>query len=416
MKNWERYIKLHKISKEIGTFGLPKISMCVVIPCYNEPDIMDTVHALEGCDNPDKNIAVIVVVNSGENTSNEIVRQNRKTYSDLIAHANQSTKKNITLIPLYFDGIVRKHAGAGYARKLGMDYAIWIFYTQKNKRGIISSLDADCTVDSSYINAIFEAYTEKQLGIATHFFEHSIEKEQTAIIQYELYLRYFKWALYFCGFPYAIHTVGSCFSVLADVYVRHGGMNRRQGGEDFYFLHKIVPNEKFAEINTTTINPSSRMSSRVPFGTGPAIRQISLQNREYEIYSLQSFIHLKEFFSGVESLYKAGIEQVQQYVLLQPEALKLFLIKEGFVNWVEEINNNVSTYEAFTKRFYLKFSAFKIVQFLNEAHQSFYEKQPVSKEAKMLLNSLNVTDTNDSMYQLIQSFRKLDKGIIQLED
>lgn len=416
MKNWERYLKLHKISTEVGTFGLPKITMCVVIPCYNEPDIMDTIHALEACTIPDKNVVVIVVVNDGENTPKEVIEQNKETYTALVEHANHSINPNLKIIPLYFTGIIQKHAGAGYARKIGMDYAIWIFYSQNNEKGVISSLDADCTVDCNYFSAILDAYARKNLGIATHNFEHPIHvvEEESAIVQYELYLRYFKWALHYCGFPYALYTVGSSFSVLADVYVKHGGMNRRQGGEDFYFLHKVIPHEKFAEINTTTVYPSARMSDRVPFGTGPALHQINVQDHAYEVYTLQSFVDLKLFISGISTLYNADKEGIQQYILQQPEAIKVFLMKEGFISWVEEINCNVSTLKNFVKRFFAKFNAFKIVQFLNETHQKFYVKQPVSNASIKLLDGLKIPNTTGSTYELLLVYRKLDKGLTPL--
>lgn len=417
MKNWERYLSLHNIPKNIGIFGLPKLALCVVIPCYNEPDIINTINSLWQCDNPKQQIAIIVVVNASENAPKEVILQNKKTYTELVAFANESTHPYLKLIPLYFDGIVRKHAGVGYARKIGMDYAVWLFYTHKNKNGILVSLDADCQVSKNYFTSIITEYSTKNLGVATHYFEHPIDnqEQQKAIIEYELYLRFFKWAIFYCGFPYAIHTVGSSFSVTANVYVKQGGMNRRQGGEDFYFLHKVVPNENFAEIKSATVYPSARTSNRVPFGTGPAIQQIELMQKEHEVYSFESFAHLKMFFSGIENLYQAKDQEVNEYILQQPDAIKSFLLKEDFVKWIKEINGNVSSMDAFLKRFYLKFSAFKVVQFLNNSHQNYYVKQAVTKEAQLLLEALQCAEIPHSTYDLLMLYRKIDKGTIELK-
>ena len=60
----------------------------------------------------------------------------------------------------------------------------------------------------------------------TIYFEHPIEGDEyppevyDAIIQYELYLRYYLQALRYTGYPYATHTVGSCFAVKASVYAK----------------------------------------------------------------------------------------------------------------------------------------------------------------------------------------------------
>ena len=44
----------------------------------------------------------------------------------------------------------------------------------------------------------------------------------------------------FAGYPWAMYTVGSAFAVTAEAYVKRGGMNRRQAGEDFYFLQNLA--------------------------------------------------------------------------------------------------------------------------------------------------------------------------------
>jgi hypothetical protein len=46
-------------------------------------------------------------------------------------------------------------------------------------------------------------------------------------------------------FSYAYHTVGSAMAVKAYQYVKVGGMNRRQAGEDFYFIQKLVHSGNF---------------------------------------------------------------------------------------------------------------------------------------------------------------------------
>jgi len=42
-------------------------------------------------------------------------------------------------------------------------------------------------------------------------------------------------------------------------------MNRKQAGEDFYFIQKLMPLGGYFALNSTAIYPSPRESSRVPF-------------------------------------------------------------------------------------------------------------------------------------------------------
>jgi hypothetical protein len=105
--------------------------------------------------------------------------------------------------------------------------------------------------------------------------ENLVTEVFDAVANYELHQRYYLLAVRYTGYPYAFHTVGSCFAVRAEAYCRAGGMSRRQAGEDFYFIQKLAGQGGFTECRSTSVYPSPRPSDRVPFGTGPDIsRQI----------------------------------------------------------------------------------------------------------------------------------------------
>ena len=124
-----------------------------------------------------------------------------------------------------------------------------------NQNGIIASFDADTLCEANYLIEIenhFNKYPET--NSCTVYFEHPTggtefsENIYHSIIQYELYLRYYKQALQHTTFPYVCHSVGSCMVFKASLYTKQGGMNRKQAGEDFYFMQKIVPLGNFYEI------------------------------------------------------------------------------------------------------------------------------------------------------------------------
>ena len=54
-------------------------------------------------------------------------------------------------------------------------------------------------------------------------------------------------------------------AVKALPYVKAGGMNRRQAGEDFYFIQKLVPSGGYFSLNSTTVYPSPRASDQGSF-------------------------------------------------------------------------------------------------------------------------------------------------------
>ncbi len=103
-------------------------------------------------------------------------------------------------------------------------------------------------------------------------------------------------------------------------------MNRRKAGEDFYFLHKIIPLGEFREVNTTCVIPSSRESDRVPFGTGAAMRKYVASNESTLLtYAPECFYDLKMFFSCIPGLFVLTDEATVESLSLFNEPLKSFL-------------------------------------------------------------------------------------------
>src|SRR5439155_23761617 len=92
-------------------------------------------------------------------------------------------------------------------------------------------------------------------------------------------------------------------AVGADSYRNQGGMNKRKAGEDFYFLHKVIPLGGFTDLTGTTVIPSARPSDRVPVGTGKAVRSF-LEGQEIKTYPLEAFLDLQCCFERVAEIYQ----------------------------------------------------------------------------------------------------------------
>ena len=150
------------------------------------------------------------------------------------------------------------------------------------------------------------------------------------IAHYELYLRYYLLGLRYARFPHAYHTVGSSMAVRAWAYAKQGGMNRRQAGEDFYFLNKIIALGGFTELCGTTVVPSARRSHRVPFGTGRAMTEwLAGIDRYQRVFSPELFEELRAVFSAIPDWFDDPREPVALLEELPP-GIAEYLSQQNF--------------------------------------------------------------------------------------
>lgn len=334
------------------------LGLVIVLPAYKEEAIQDALASLNACIRPQKEVLIIVLINESEAEQADIQAIN----SACLATVRSFESKFKMLVSR--QQLPAKKAGVGLARKIGMDEAVRIFKKSEND-GAIVCFDADCRCDENYLTEIETAYDDEGTQSGIVFYEHQLHRaHHPAIVNYELYLRYYIDVLRFTGFPYAYQTLGSCITVRCSMYEKVGGMNTRKAGEDFYFLNKTIPLGGFVEINTTTIRPSDRISDRVPFGTGKAVKEI-LDVEEYAVYHPSTFEDLKLFFSKVDSFWTEDRWNI-------PKSLVYFLGDD----WQQEITalkGTVSTQEQFRKRFFHWFDAFKILKFVHFARDHFYQ-------------------------------------------
>lgn len=393
MKHWEKY--LGKRPTEYTAFNLVEnfyADIVVVIPCYNEPNLFDTLRSLCACARPAANVLVLVVFNSGVNSSDDGVEQNRLSHKEMKAFAQTESVPGLQFSSLLFENLPRKHAGVGLARKIGMDLAIKHFLQSGNSDGIVVSLDADCLVSENYLTDMYQAFQQNAKLCATvHNFHHRVENNdaeiENAVRQYEAYIRYFSNRLNSIGFPYYYHTIGSAFSVSADAYVRVGGMGRQQGGEDFYFLQKVFELGVVEELNEVFVYPMARFSDRVPFGTGPALQKIIAEpDGEMKVYAPESFSALQTFFGDVHSFFEMKEEKFSLAFRHYHPVVADYLASVAFEEALVDCKNNCATATSFKKRFFHHFNAFKIIKYLNFAHPDYFSliplKQALEKSAK----------------------------------
>ena len=403
----EKYFKRFPSQQyEINTFFCDIPSLIIVIPSFDEEEISNTINSLFFNQQPHYfKVEIVVLINNSSDASLKIKDTNRSTLHFLSAFADKNNTSNLSLHTLYVSDLTPKHAGVGWARKIGMDIALRRFMNCSNN-GVIVGLDADACVSPNYLNSIYAFFNKGDYNGASIHFEHPINGNHFSdiqyeyIIAYELHLRYYKNVLAYAGFPFAFHTVGSSFALTALAYARQGGMNRRKAGEDFYFINKLIKGEKFGEILDAKVIPSPRISERVPFGTGRAILEAFKGEKNLNLtYDFNIFIVLKNWIKLIKSTEF-------EYAKF-PEEIRAYIAKKDWLETHQEIQNNTSNHINYLKRFFVKYDAFWVLKFVHFMRDNLRTNSILVINVDLLLKALNIICSNDKLDQLI-TLRKLD--------
>lgn len=413
MKVFERYFERNQLYAYPEFRNSPEV--IVTIPVFNDRDIFATLRSLRRCTCRNGNAGVIVVVNHGEDAAESVKAENRMLLEELRRWVDREQSECPALsfeIVEAFD-LPAKQAGVGLARKIAMDAAACFFYRQGKSMCPILSLDADTLVDENYLDETVRYFREHPVAGVSIAYAHRWEECDGAVadamVKYELYLRYYQHALAYTGHSYAFHCIGSAFAVRASDYVAQGGMNKRQAGEDFYFLQKLISTGRFSVLRTTRVYPSARFSERTPFGTGRALRQIMEDGGQFQVYDFGAFRDLKRFFAGLPILYKTGRETCEAYFSGQPEGVRSFLTAINGLDMVAEVNGNCASPALFVKRFFDCFNAFQVLKYLNFVHADQYRKVDIRTAVADLFRELRYPWLPDDRENL-EFLRSVDRG------
>ena len=390
----------------------PDTECIVCIPAYNESRLLQCLDSLFQCHATERHTEVILLINDSLATASEIRLTNQAAFDAAQDWISGHQKEKLDFFVHYLSGLPPKHFGAGLARKLLMDEAVSRFNTLGNPHGVILSLDADTQVDKTYLSSLMHHFAENpSIDGCSIYFEHPLEgirypeEVYKAVSNYELHQRYYLQAIRSTGFPYAYHTVGSCFGVRAGAYCKAGGMNKRPAGEDFYFIQKLAVLGKYSECNTTRVVPSPRASDRVPFGTGPAIaKQLSEKDSPFLSFHPELFSHLKEFYDAMNEFYTTD-EPGTVLEKLHPCIQQMSRVK-GFEVEIAEIKANVASLAGFRKRFFRKYNMFWILKYLHFAEEKGFPKIEITKAASTLIGA----NEKISRVELLKAYRKTDRS------
>ncbi|HXE96568.1 MAG TPA: glycosyltransferase family 2 protein [Dongiaceae bacterium] len=321
---------------------------------------------------------VLVVVNQRTDASDAETADNLETLQMLPHWKQQYRLDNLFWVDAALAGNeLPPRQGVGLARKIGLDLALPLLDYPPGDP-LLVCLDADTLVQSDYLPAITRHFARSTAGGAAIPYRHRPAADpagQGAIDRYELFLRSYVLGLELAGSPYAFHTVGSAMACRASAYVTSGGMNRRQAGEDFYFLQQVHKTSGVAQLTGTVVHPSPRSSHRVPFGTGRAVGDM-LSEGEQRLLFYQPYVFsiVGEWLACVaESPAAAASSLLRDAAGISP-VLHEFLEQAGFGDSWDNLKKNNRESARLSAAFHGWFDAFRTMRLIHELTDRAYPR------------------------------------------
>lgn len=377
---------IHPRSREIL---LPILPLYVVIPVYAEDALQETLKSINDTDPISTRICIILVINCKADDTDLIKKIVSENLRDALEYNFQNT--GIQKVVVDARNLDSKNAGVGLARKIGMDAVVLALQGSDSNPWLIC-LDSDCTISKKYFQEIESKLCGSTSQVAVFGFSHQpklIDSQilKSGILQYELFLEYYRLGLKTAGFPFFYHTVGSSMACTAFAYAKSGGMNQRKAGEDFYFLHKLFPNYLTTEITEAIVFPSPRISNRVPFGTGRfQLKWQEAAKEKWETYNPEIFqllnVYLKKSIEYLKEESDSKIEFLD-FSAMHSHAEK-WLIESESLNKIQAAKTSSPDFKTREKAFFQFFDGFKALKFVH-FFQPHFEDIEVEKAISILL-------------------------------
>ena len=330
----------------------------VMIPAYDEEENLPKLLNSICCAVPPCPIAVMVAVNYPAGLSAE---SSKKLYDKLL---NTVLPEPFKLFALFAPELVN---GVGEARKILFDTFCHTRTPENADSSVMFSLDADCLIHPDYFIETLEQFSLNDAGCVAIKVAHQKSDDPAldrAIAIYEKYLLDYEDNLEKCNSPYAYNAIGSGFAVKVKDYIRCGGMKLKKAGEDFYFMQSVAKCSKIVKTGKALVFPSPRISERVPFGTGTAVRDIIDGVMPRQV-SDAAFRELAKILSTIQT--PGVLDSGENFISSLTAASADFFVSNGFVNaWNKTLSNQKPhTDTEKQKAFHLWFDALQTRRFLH---------------------------------------------------
>jgi glycosyltransferase involved in cell wall biosynthesis len=359
------------------------MDLYIAIPALDELDYLPKTLAALAQQKTEFPFSVYICVNQPDEwwynkEKIEICQNNQKLLKYLNSSNSFNSLNSLNIIDKTSVGWQNNHSGVGWARKTLFNEIM----KTANEDDVIISLDADTLFNDHYLQSIGENFTKNKIDVLSVPYYHKLTDDDNAnraILRYEIYLRNYFINMHRIGSPYAFTAIGSAIALKVRTLRKIRNITPLSSGEDFYLLQKLRKMTPISNYDAELVYPATRFSTRVEFGTGPAMIKGSSGNWEsYPIYPSSLFDKIKETYDIIPQLFTEDRET--EFVTFLKEQYKTNDL------W-SPLRKNFKTLPQFTRAFHEKADGLRILQFLKKS----YELRVTSDELRVTSYELQVT-------------------------
>jgi len=338
------------------------MKLYIAIPALDELDFLPRTLAAIEKQKTEFPFSVYICVNQPDSWWNnpekiEICKNNQKLLKYLNSLKSFKSFKSLIILDKSSPSNGWKSAthGVGWARKTLFDEIL----KTANDEDVIISLDADTLFNEFYFQSIGENFSKNNIEVISVPYYHKLTEDESAnraILRYEIYMRNYFINMHRIGSPYTFTAIGSAIALQIKALRKIRGITPLSSGEDFYLLQKLRKMTPISNYNSELVYPAARFSSRVFFGTGPAMIKGNQGDWEsYPIYHHSLFDTIKETYDIIPELFTEDKET--EFINFLKEQYKTDDL------WAP-LRKNYKTLPQFTRAFHEKADGLRILQFL----------------------------------------------------
>lgn len=371
-----------------------KYQRSLIIPAYDES--FDFFTRLKQVNDIEKTLVIIVInqpVQTPESFLNKHLHEHimasgkRLWQSHTLSFVHSTTFDTIVVDRFSASNAIPVQQGVGLARKIAADIACQCHHYKLTETPWVYSTDADAHLPQQYFSQ------ENNNSVAKVFNFHHIETDSPtshATQLYEQALKYYCAGLAWAESPYAFYTLGSTLAFKVEAYCTVRGFPKKSGAEDFYLLNKIAKTGNIHQEKTIKILLEPRVSNRVPFGTGPAVKKIlelENPNTQFNYYNPLIFDALKYFIAWAQNDLFAQIKKnkplnIPQDISINSERYKVLPTAIEHIQLPTLVGHAVTQCkdkQAFERHFFHWFDGFKTLKFIHFMEKNGFEPTPLQE-------------------------------------
>lgn len=255
--------------------------------------------------------------------------------------------------------------GVGLARKIGADIALELIAAGRVRCPFVAMTDADTRLPEDYFRRIAELDPECSAAMFRFWHEPSGQREvDRATALYEIRLRYIQRGLEWATSPYAFHSVGSTMVVHALRYAQVRGVPMRQAAEDFYLLGKLSKIRPLARLDGAPVRIRSRVSDRVPFGTGAETHRLTRRG-QLMLYHPDCFAAVRDVMWRLQSLSELRRVSGNEWLAHLGPPVQWFLESQGALLAWPTLSEQAPHPRARLRRFHDWFDGFRTLKLIH---------------------------------------------------